>query len=217
MAVYLYLQGGKSMYETLHANLLSSIPSLSRVTVLTRQRTAPMLEGQLRMSELRTHVDEKGYPRYVWMSEDATRITGRVEYDAHTDRCVGFPPPLDPRSGMPNTTGFAASSAEAITGLFEKWKAAQYAYLVLAQPLQKNASAFTVLMFGTDNKFRAQDVLNRWMHMVLKAKQDGMVTLGFSADGGELSLNQVWRDSPALHCGELIWFYSTLQTQGFCL
>lgn len=189
MAVYLYMVGGKSMYELLHANLEGALPSPSYVVILTRKHSAPILEGELRMENLRTHLDERALPRFVWLSEDGTRITGRVEYDAATDRCVGFPPPLDQRSGMPITSGFAASSAEAIQALFTNCRPAKNAYVVLAQPLQKHAAAFSVLMFGTDNKFTAQDVVHRWRFMAHKAARNNITVLGFSSDGGECTLS----------------------------
>lgn len=47
-------------------------------------------EGVLRISELSTYLDDLKMPRIVALSEDAFRITNRVQYDAKTNRLVGF-------------------------------------------------------------------------------------------------------------------------------
>lgn len=194
MAVYLYLGAGKKTYETLHKNLEGALPSLGRVIDLTREYSTPTLEGELRCDQLRSYLDERALEPYVWLSEDGTRVTGGVEYDVRKDRCVGFPAPLDPRTGMPNTSGFSASSAEAIQEMFDNNTPAKTAYVVMAQPLRRNAAAFALLTFGTDNKFSAQDMSNRFRHTEAKTARSGVTVLGVSADGGEalLTLFSSW-------------------------
>lgn len=185
MGVYLYIVGGKQTYETLHANLEPALPALPTVQLAARTYNAPTLEGQLRMRELKTFLTDRNLPLFVWVSEDATRITGRVEYDSPTNRCVGFPPPLD-QCGMPDVSIFTATDAETIEELFRKYPTAKNAYVVLAQPLQIGAPPFWLMLFGTDNKFKAQDVVNRWRYVKSKAAEQGIVVVGFSGDGGTL-------------------------------
>ena len=45
----------------------------------------------------------------VTISEDATRIIQRVEYDPNGDKCVGFVLPLD-KCGVPINNTFLATS-----------------------------------------------------------------------------------------------------------
>ena len=51
------------------------------------------------------------------MSEDATRITARVEYDKETDRMVGFILPFN-EDGLPLPDSYLATSFEAIEYCF---------------------------------------------------------------------------------------------------
>lgn len=37
-------------------------------------------------------------------------------------------------------------------------------YLILAQPMKDNVEPFILQVFGTDNKFKTNDVLQRWQH-----------------------------------------------------
>lgn len=53
------------------------------------------------------------------ISEDATRVIGRVDYDTETDRCVGFVLPVD-QHGLPLIDSFTATSFSAIESMFKK-------------------------------------------------------------------------------------------------
>lgn len=70
---------GRMAYETLSANLpLPSMPSVSRYVL---KKGPTINEGELRISELKTYHCERNYPLLIWVSEDATRITEKVQYD----------------------------------------------------------------------------------------------------------------------------------------
>lgn len=45
------------------------------------------------------------------------------------------------------------------------------AYIVVAQPLKKGASPFILHIFGTNNKFKALDVVNRWEYIENELKK----------------------------------------------
>ncbi|KAE8741647.1 hypothetical protein FOCC_FOCC012850, partial [Frankliniella occidentalis] len=101
----------------------------------------------------------KNYPLSVWISEDATRITGRIQYD-------------------PKTT-----SADTITAYFEKATRAANIYTIMAQPVHDKSAAFCLCIFGTDNKFTHEQVVKRWRWMLKEAAKEGISIMGFSSDG----------------------------------
>ncbi|GAB0089744.1 hypothetical protein DMENIID0001_043450 [Sergentomyia squamirostris] len=55
----------------------------------------------------------------VWLSEDATRITEKVQYDASTDTIVGLITPLVLYTGFPQKCHFSAASLQDILHAFE--------------------------------------------------------------------------------------------------
>ena len=67
------------------------------------------------------------------ISEDATCVASRVEFDAHTNSCVGFVLPLN-QVGLPEVDSFLALTFEGIEKIFASNKIAKYAYVYMAQP-----------------------------------------------------------------------------------
>lgn len=96
-SVYLFIIGGRLLCESLYANLKKSLPSLSTVTK-TISATNNFEEGVLR--ELNAFLEKRMLPKIIWISEDATRITGRIQYDPTSDRLVGFVSPIG-KNGLP--------------------------------------------------------------------------------------------------------------------
>lgn len=101
------------------------------------------------------------------MSEDATRITNRVQYGAQTNRLVGFVLPLG-ENGMPIVDTNKARSAAEMERCFynvetgEEKRRASYLNAVMAQPLARGIPAFCLLLFGTVAKYTAADIEKRW-------------------------------------------------------
>lgn len=44
-------------------------------------------------------------------------------------------------------------------------------YIVMAQPLQTGIPPFVLQIFGTNNKFNSQHILNRWKFTVAELKR----------------------------------------------
>lgn len=101
---YLYLIGGRMLYESLYSNLNGSIPS---ITTLRRQinKNSKCEEGHARVLELNDYLTKLNIPKIVWMCEDGTRINGRVQYSTSNNKNVGFVLPLNP-DGFPNSDAF---------------------------------------------------------------------------------------------------------------
>lgn len=72
-----------------------------------------LVEGTCLGSELRDFILKRGLTPYVWLSEDATRITGRIQYDPKTNQLVGSVLPFN-KQGMPIAFSYLAASAKAI-------------------------------------------------------------------------------------------------------
>lgn len=101
----------------------------------------------------------------VWLSEDATSIVSKIEFDAKTNQMIGIVLPMNSSTGMPIPFTYLAKNEEEIQLNMQKSKS-NYVYIVMAQPLAINVPPFIFQLFGTDNKFKAAQVLLRWNHTV---------------------------------------------------
>lgn len=85
--------------------------------------------------------------------------------------------------GIPLINSFPAKNYEQIQSYFLNSSVANYAYVIMAQPLHEGVPAFCLALFGTDNKFTASHVVRRWVWMKKKAAKHGIKILGNSSDG----------------------------------
>lgn len=84
---------------------------------------------------------------------------------------VGLVLPLASKTGMPKPFSFTASSATEIERLMELQAKSTLVYLVLAQPLIEHAPPFVLQIFGTDNRFTSENVIDRWIYIVQQLKR----------------------------------------------
>lgn len=112
----IYMLGGRLCYKLLEQNLpLPALPTVCRYV----QDNGPIIrEGELRCNELKKYLDERKLEPFVWISEDATRITGRIQYDSVTNELIGFVSPLS-TDGMPLRGIYKARSAKEIEDHFK--------------------------------------------------------------------------------------------------
>lgn len=181
-ATYLFTVGGRSLYETLEKNLQGSLPSISTVERAIRNYNEPIKEGEFRFHQLQKYLEDRALPNTVWISEDATRITGKVQYDPRFNQISGFTLPLN-EQGVPVCDSYPATYSKEIEDYFKTGTTANYAYVIMAQPLQDGVTAFCLAFFGSDNRFTAEDVLRRWQWMKEQAAEHGIRIIGFSSDG----------------------------------
>lgn len=127
------------------------------------QHKPRIIEGELRIKELSHYLDSLGLEKYVWLSEDATGIITKVEFDPTSNQMIGLVLPTDPVTGMPIQFTYLASN-ETIIREHMKCNKSSNVYIVMAQPIMKNVPAFVLQLFGSDNTFTAQSVLCRWQH-----------------------------------------------------
>lgn len=173
--------GGRSAYQTLHRNLPLALPSISTTDLYIRQMNDVLIESQLRSQGLLTHLKLRKLPLIVSLSEDATRIVGRPQYDSKTNQILGFVAPID-ENGMPIPFSFSANNADEIIKHFSGAETAHYVNVVMAQPLCENASPYCLLLYATNSKFTAGDVIKRWNFIKNEFKQLGITSLTFCSD-----------------------------------
>lgn len=180
-ALYIYYTGGKLLYETLYANLSDILPSLSTLYRFSLSNKISVEEGELNLKGLKLFLEERNLPMVVWISEDATRITGKIEYNSRTNNLQGFVSPLE--NGFPQKGKFTVRSCNDMDTYFKEGVRGDYAYVIMAQPLSCRAPAFCLAVFNTDNRFTYKNVLERWGTMKSQASELGIKILGFSSDG----------------------------------
>lgn len=105
-------------------------------------------------------------PKVVWLSEDATGILPKIDYDSATNKLIGQVLPIDKYTGIPisNTYMCMARSAEEIEKHVLNVSApkSNLAYIIVAQALDEKAPPFVLSILGTNNKFNTIHILNRW-------------------------------------------------------
>lgn len=181
LCLYLFYTAGRLAYETLQANLKNSMPSISTLNRFVDHKQTRLEEGTFDFQGLNDFLEKNIIPKVIWMSEDGTRVNGRIEYDPVSNKIVGFVLPLN--KGLPETKTFLASSSAAIQHYFETGIKATYAYVFVAQPLTPGSHSYCVGLFGTDNRFTYKDVIQRWQRLKEEACKFGITILGFSSDG----------------------------------
>lgn len=98
----------------------------------------------------------------MFLSEDASGIVTKVQFDPKSNQLIGLVLPLDSKTGMPVKFNFTTESAAEIQKMIENESKSTLLYAILAQPLIEHAPPFVLQIFGTDNRFKTTDVVNRW-------------------------------------------------------
>lgn len=119
-----------------------------------------VIEGKLRVKELFNYLEQLKIPKKVWICEDATGIIAKVEYDPSSNQLVGIVLPLNVGTGMPVSFSYLARTAEEIQK-HAKESLSTLVYMVLALPLMPNIPPFVLQVYGTNNRFTADNVRKR--------------------------------------------------------
>jgi hypothetical protein len=180
-ALYLYYIGGRLLYETLQQNLKNVLPAISSLNRYLVDNSTKTEEGIFDYDGLSKFLEDRQLPKVVWICEDVTRVNGKIEYDSRTNKIIEFTLPLV--NGFPKTDEFLATSSRAMKESFSRGLKTNYAYVIMAQPLSPVAPAYCLAICGTDNRFTANDVMQRWQEIRANAEKRGNTVLGFSSDG----------------------------------
>lgn len=203
-AVYLRMLGGRTNYQTLHANLSLALPSLSTTDRLMNQSCNKIIEGVLRTDELLLYLKQRNQPLMVSLSEDATRIDNRIQYDRSTNQLIGFTLPLNKHNGMPIPFAFKARSAfEMLNHFSNGTPTAKFVNTVMAKPIG-NCPAFCVLIFSSNNEYSSIDVSNRWEHITNEMQERGISVITISSDS-DPKFNAAMRRNTLLGTDSNLW------------
>lgn len=85
-ATYLRMIVGPLAYDTIQKNSTTALPSLSSTNRYVRKINCRVIEGILRCNELKPFLEHRNLKKIVSLSEDATRIIGRIQYDRKTNQ-----------------------------------------------------------------------------------------------------------------------------------
>lgn len=181
-ASYLRMLVGPYAYETLQKNLSYSLPSITSTNRYIRSSGCNITEGILRSEELLLYLTERSLEPVVCVSEDATRITGRVQYDSKTNQLIGFVLPLNNETGMPIPFAFPARDSDEILWHFSKNNpVSSFLNVIMAQPMS-NVPAFCLMIYGSDNKYTSLNVANRWEFIKKELAKVNIRVLTFNSD-----------------------------------
>lgn len=213
-ATYIRIIAGPLAYETLQRNLKCALPALVSVNRYIRKSKSKIIEAVPRIEELLVYLTSRNLPLKVSISEDATRIIGRVQYDSITNQLMGFVLPMNKSNGMPIPFSFPAKNAESILSHFSKQNStSQFMNVVMVQPLA-NAPPFGLMVYGTDNKQSTNDIITRWLHLQKKMKEKNIDVLTISTDSdpkynaamrflSKLGSSSNFLNSPWFRCGNM--------------
>lgn len=125
--------------------------------------TSHFIEGKIRAKKLHDYLQKCNLPKIVWISEDATGILPKIEYDNVSSQLIGQVLPINPNTGNPIEKAYVARSYAEIKKHVSNAAApkATLAYIVVAQALDGKAAPFIISIHGTVNKFNSEHVLNR--------------------------------------------------------
>lgn len=173
-----------------------------------------MVEGCLRSNQLLKYLKDRSLPLVVSISEDATRIDGRIQYDAKTNQISGFVLPINSETGMPIPYSFQARNATEILNHFSSGNTvAHFVNVIMARPLA-NYPPFCLLLFSSDGRYTAEDVIKRWKYIEKELETIGIHVLTISSDS-DPRYNSAMRKNSSLGkksniFGEVDWFCSGL-------
>lgn len=214
LATYIRVLGGALLYETIHRNLELALPSIDTTNRFIRKMHGQMVEGCLRTNELLQYLTERKLPLSVALSEDATRITGRVEYDHRTNQVSGFVLPINKNTGMPIPYSFPARNRDEILKYFASCTPlANFVNVIMARPLA-NYPPFCLLLYSSDGKYSSEDVDKRWMFIVAELAKVNIKVPTISSDS-DPRYNSSMRKRSKLGIksdifGDVEWFSSGL-------
>jgi cytochrome b involved in lipid metabolism len=127
---YLYFKGGYNCYDNLYQN--TSIPATE--TLKHNIQEDRMQTSKLYVHDLVSFLIKHELPHEVIISEDATRILSRIEYDHQNNEILGLLAKTDEHTGMPIRNFFDAGKPSQVLDYISKNKVAPYVQIIMAKP-----------------------------------------------------------------------------------
>ncbi len=132
IAVYIYIRGGKALYEFIAINL--KFPVLRTVTNFMANELAKLEEGIMRFDGLQNYLIENNFDMEVGLFEDGTKIIEKVEVNFDHKSLLGLISPFNSETGLPEVNFHQATSGWDIYNALINFERSGYIQLILAQP-----------------------------------------------------------------------------------
>ena len=199
----LYILGGRSVYEFIRVNIPGSLPSLSTLNQTLASSKFHLIEGEFQYDRLMDSCNMFGCT-YAFCGEDSTSVVPRTAYDTRSNNFVGFTLPL--KNGCPSPRRFSTDSLNEL----EAWhsnvdkSSLLHAHVVQALPIDNQRSPpspFLLAAYGTNGKYTAQDIMNRWSTIFDSCLVRNIRIIGFAADCDPKNLKAM-RDSMGFFSNE---------------
>lgn len=183
-ATYVRMFAGPKLYNFIHRNLEHALPSLPSANRYVQKSNCRVVEGIVRSEELLEFLKQRNIEPIVALSEDATRIVGRIQCDIKINQIVGFALPISESNGVPITLSYPARNANEIIDHFSSGNIpSSFVNVIMAKPIttQKTPS-FCLLLYGSNNDYTSFNVCKRWEYVVSKLKSLGITVISVSSD-----------------------------------
>lgn len=119
---------------------------------------------------MKAYLSERNAGYDVWLCEDGSGLVSKIQYDQTSDQLIGMVLPLDESNGCPKRYVYTARDQEEITKFMLHSKST-HVYIVMAVPLKEGVAPYIFQLFGTDNRFKASDVIKRWNYTIQSLKR----------------------------------------------
>ena len=119
----------------------------------------------------------------MWISEDATAITQKTEYDPNTRRVIGNTYRYNKSTGIPIITPSIVRSAKDVKSQAHCSQQATDLNVVMAVSLSPNAVPICLLVYGTGKSFNSEIYASRIRYISKVLAKLGIINMGTSTDG----------------------------------
>lgn len=175
-SLYIFLIGGKMMYESLSLEL--GMPSISTIrNTFSGMAETEIEEGVPRYDLLLDYLKKNHYSMIVYGSEDQTKVKVELKYNGKFNTINGLVSPLD-ENGFPVKDTFKFTTIEKTINLVNTFSKAEYVNVIMIKSLQNNSIPFMLCLYGTNNKFVSEDVTNRWLTVKHELYIRGITLMG---------------------------------------
>ena len=186
-----FLLGGRRFYEILHANCGKGVyPCPSTIEKKIAEFDIPVKEGELNLEVLLEFFELHKLPKVVCVSEDATAIVQKREYNSTTNSIMGSSCALQ-ENGLPDHSTCTVRRIEDITAHFQRARPASVVMVVVAQPIGGHFPGIRICAFGSDNRFTSLDVKRRASTIESTLRAAGIEMIGYAADGDSRELKSM--------------------------
>ncbi|XP_058828569.1 uncharacterized protein LOC131688380 [Topomyia yanbarensis] len=171
------------------------------------------------IKELKEYMERNRYPLAICWSEDATRITGGIEYNLNEDKLSGLVAPIG-TNGMPIMNLFKCSSPRKVLANIQDKPIGRNVQLCMAQPICMDAAPFCILYYCTNNKFSTTDVLNKWNFVQAEMDKEDIKVVCMATDGDSRFIGAMLKKMKLPNHNDNpfgAWFVSNTNNDSLCV